>query len=83
MVGAVIDNQRLGMWMSGSENFSSRITAASSRMAAAVGPAEAEGNGVYRLHVELPMAGEWSLSVTARVPGEAQPVRGTVRVRAA
>lgn len=76
VTGAEIYGQRLGMWMSGYKTVTSR-------MAAAVGPAEAEGHGVYRMHAELPMSGEWSLSLTARVPGEAQPVRGTVRIRAA
>ncbi|MCO6416172.1 FixH family protein [Siccirubricoccus sp. KC 17139] len=75
VTGAEIYGQRLGMWMSGYKTTTWRMTAA-------VGPAEAEGNGVYRLRAELPMAGEWSLSLSARVPGEARPVRGTVRVRA-
>lgn len=74
VTGATIYSERLGMWMSGYKT-------ATPRMTAEVGPAEAEGNGVYRLPAELPMAGEWGLYLTARVPGEAQPVHGTIRVR--
>lgn len=47
-------------------------------MAASVGPGE--GIGAFRFQAELPITGEWSLSLTARVPGVAQPVRGTVRI---
>lgn len=46
-------------------------------------PAIDEGNGIYRVHAVLPMAGAWTLTLVARVPGEAEPVRGefTVGVR--
>lgn len=40
-----------------------------------------EGNGVYRVHAQLPMAGDWRATLTARVPGEALPVRGTAAIR--
>lgn len=73
---AEILDQQLGMWMSG-------YKAATFMMTAPVGPAEPEGNGIYRLHARLPMAGEWRLTLTARVPNEASPVRGTVRIRGA
>ena len=71
VTAAEIDGQRLSMRMS-------RYKAIASWMAAPVGPAE--GNGAFRLQAELPMAGEWSLFLTVRVPGEAKPVRGKVRI---
>ena len=44
-------------------------------------PAVEEGNGVYRVHAVLPMAGAWTLTLVARVPGEAAPVRSELPVR--
>ena len=43
-------------------------------------PAVEEGNGVYRVHATLPMAGDWMLTLVARVPGEAEPVRGRFKI---
>ncbi|TCZ61051.1 hypothetical protein [Roseicella aquatilis] len=40
-----------------------------------------EGNGIYRVHAVLPMAGVWILTLVARVPGEAAPVRSELPVR--
>lgn len=44
-------------------------------------PAVDEGNGVYRVHAVLPMDGVWTLTLVARVPGEAAPVRSELPVR--
>ncbi|MCB4824476.1 FixH family protein [Roseicella aerolata] len=44
-------------------------------------PAADEGNGVYRVHAVLPMSGVWTLTLVARVPGEAAPVRSELQVR--
>lgn len=41
-----------------------------------------EGNGVYRILSALPLRGNWQATLTARVPGEVLPVRGTVALRA-
>lgn len=43
-------------------------------------PAIDEGNGIYRVHAVLPMAGAWTLTLVARVPGETEPVRGELTV---
>ena len=77
--GAVIYDHRFEMWMTG-------YKVVTSRMIEGTNPppilALDEGNGIYRVHAELPMAGEWRATLTARVPGEALPVRSTVAVRA-
>lgn len=49
----------------------------------AVGPAMAEGNGVYRLSADLPMTGSYRLTLSARVPGEAEAVHGAATIRVA
>ena len=41
-----------------------------------------EGNGVYRILSALPLQGDWRATLTARVPGEVLPVRGSVALRA-
>lgn len=44
-------------------------------------PTVEESNGVYRVHAALPMAGDWTLTLVARVPGETEPVRGQFNIR--
>jgi len=46
-------------------------------------PAKALGEaepGIYRFEVQPGMAGDWALTLTARVQGEPEPVRGSVVV---
>lgn len=45
-------------------------------------PQGSSGRGVYRFAVNFKMAGQWQLSLTAQVPGQAQPVQGTVVFKA-
>lgn len=40
-----------------------------------------EGNGIYRARAVLPMTGIWTLTLVARVPGKAAPVRSELQVR--
>ncbi len=72
VTGAVFSDHRFEMWMSG-------FKLATSLMVDGRSPppviSQEEGGGVYRLHVQLPMAGNWQAIVTAQVPGEARPVR--------
>ena len=52
-------------------------------MADMTAPTKALGEaepGVYRLEMQPGMAGKWALTLTARVQGEAEAVRGTVVV---
>lgn len=77
--GATIYEHRFEMLMSG-------YKVVTSLMVEGANPppvlAVEEGNGVYRVHAQLPMAGNWQATLMARVPGEALPARGTVTVRA-
>jgi hypothetical protein len=41
-----------------------------------------DGQGTYRFRGDVSMAGTWTLKIWARVPGEAETVRGTVRFTA-
>jgi hypothetical protein len=79
VTGAQINEHRFDMFMSGY-----KVTTFS--MVEGAGPPPVatveEGNGVYRVHALVPMAGDWTMTLVARVPGEAEPVRGTVRLRA-
>lgn len=52
-------------------------------MAHDTGAVVAEAGGAFRLPAELTMPGTYRLSLTASVPGESGPVRGTVVIRAA
>lgn len=40
-----------------------------------------EGNGVYLVHSVVPMAGNWTMVLEARVPGEPEPVEGSMLLR--
>lgn len=77
VAGAVIQEPRLGMWPA------TLHKTIRPWMSHTVSPAVAEGDGVYRFRADLAMAGNYWLTLAARVPGEAEPLRGTVRIRAA
>lgn len=40
-----------------------------------------EGNGVYLVHSVVPMAGNWTMTLDARVPGETEPIEGSALLR--
>ncbi len=75
--GASFDAARFGMWPTPLHKTMRPW------MAHATGTIVAEGNGVYRLPVEVPMSGSYELRLSAHVPGGAEPVRDTVRIRVA
>lgn len=39
-----------------------------------------EPNGIYRVHAQLPMIGLWHARLVALVPGQTEPVNGTISV---
>lgn len=73
--GATVLGPRLGMWAP------SQHKAIGYWMNHVVGPAIAEGDGVYRFAADLPMPGNYLLSMTAQVAGEPEPVLGRARFR--
>lgn len=73
--GATILGPRLGMWAP------SQHKAIGYWMNHVVGPAVAEGDGVYRFAADLPMPGNYHLSLTAQVAGDPEPVSGRARFR--
>ncbi|PZR08505.1 YtkA-like [Roseomonas rosea] len=75
--GATVYEHRFSMFMSGYKISSSVMTEGANPPPVI---AVDEGNGVYRVHAQLPMPGQWSATLSARVPGETLPVRSTVRV---
>ena len=77
VTGAVLDKARIGMWPTQLHKTMRPW------MAHAVEPIGAEGGGVHRLRADLGMAGDYRLRLSAGVPGEAEPVRGAVTIRAA
>lgn len=52
-------------------------------MTAKVAPQPSPTPGVYRFQTKLQMEGDWALHLAAKVPGEADTVRGTVQFKAA
>jgi hypothetical protein len=50
-------------------------------MTSAVAPLGMGEPGVYRFNARFTMAGQWALTLSARVPGEADPVTGSVTFR--
>lgn len=77
--GATIYEHRFEMFMSGYKMITS------SMVEGETGPpilAVDEGAGVYRVHAQLPMAGDWQATLVARVPGESLPIRERFRIRA-
>lgn len=79
VTGAVINEHRFEMFMSGTKIVTSLMVEGREPPPIL---AVAQGNGVYRLHAQLPMAGDWRATLTAHVPGEALPVRDSVTIRA-
>ncbi len=47
-------------------------------MTGAIEPQGSSGPGAYRFAATFKMAGQWQLSLTAQVPGQAQSIRGAV-----
>ncbi len=72
VTNAVLFQQRLEMPMQGM-----------APMNGIVAPAQPDGQGNYRFSVQTSMDGEWTLTFAARVQGEAEVVRATLRVRSA
>jgi hypothetical protein len=70
VANAVIYQQRLEMPMQGM-----------APMSGVVGPAQADGQGNYRFAVQTGMGGDWTLTLAARIQGETEVVRATLRVR--
>lgn len=74
--GAVFTAHRFEMWMSNFKVATSLMVEGRAPIAAI---ATEEAPGVYLIHAVVPMAGSWEAWLTAQVPGEAAPVRGSVR----
>lgn len=70
VANAVIYQQRLEMQMQGM-----------APMSGVVGQAQPDGQGNYRLAVQTRMEGDWTLTLAARIQGESEVVRATLRVR--
>lgn len=51
-------------------------------MTAKASPVTADGAGIYRFRASLGMAGDWALHLAAKVPGEAETIRGSLRFKA-
>jgi len=49
-------------------------------MAAPADAAPAAEAGVFKVNAQPSMGGTWALTLDAKVPGEIEPVRGTVTV---
>ena len=69
--GATIQDVRFDMSPTGMASMTSKVTAV-----------EAQDPGVYMYRAPITMDGEWALHLSAKVPGEADVVRGSVKIRA-
>jgi hypothetical protein len=67
VVGAVIFQTRVDMAPSGMGEMAGKVT-----------PQNADPAGLYQFRTETGMAGKWALTLTAKVQGERDTVRGTV-----
>lgn len=67
VAGAVVFQTKVDMGPSGMGEMTGKVT-----------PQPAEPAGLYRFRTETGMAGTWALTLTAKVQGEPQTVRGTV-----
>ena len=67
VVGAVIFQTKVDMAPAGMGEMTGKVT-----------PQPADPTGVYRFRTEVGMAGKWALTLTAKVQGENDAVRGTV-----
>lgn len=45
-------------------------------------PAKADGAGLYSFRASLGMVGDWALHLAAKVPGETETIRGSLRFKA-
>ena len=72
VANAVIFQTRLDMSPENMADMTGKVTSLSS-----------EDPRIYRFRAELGMAGRWALKLAAKVPGEAETVRGGVEVTAA
>ena len=52
-------------------------------MAAKLAPQPSPAPGIYRFETKVEMEGDWALALAAKVPGEAETIRGTVPLKAA
>lgn len=68
---AVIFQTRLDMSPMGMADMTAKAT-----------PVKAEEPGLYKFRAPLAMDGEWGLQVSAKVPGESESVRGSLKFRA-
>jgi hypothetical protein len=71
VANAVIFQTRLDMSPDGMGEMTGKVT-----------PLPSEEPGVYRFQAVVGMAGQWSLKLAAKVPGEQETVRGEVVVKA-
>ena len=67
VTGAVIFQAKADMGPSGMGVMTGKVT-----------PQAADPAGFYRFHAVTGMAGKWALTLTAKIPGENDTVRGTV-----
>ena len=65
--GAVIFQTKVDMGPSGMESMTGKVT-----------PQKADPAGLYHFRMETGMAGAWALTLSAKVQGETDTVRGTV-----
>jgi hypothetical protein len=65
--GAVIFQTKVDMGPSGMGEMTGKVT-----------PQPADASGVYHFRTETGMAGTWALTLTAKVQGESETVRGAV-----
>jgi hypothetical protein len=68
---AVITASRLDMSPDGRDSITSAIT-----------PQPSDELGAYRFSANFKIAGRWALGLTAHVPGDPQPVKGSVIITA-
>ena len=69
--GAVIFQTRLDMSPMGMADMTAKAT-----------PINTEEPGLYRFKAPITMEGDWAFHLAAKVPGENDTVRGTVRIKA-
>jgi len=72
VIGAIVFQSRGDMGPEGMEDMTSTVT-----------PEAAQPDGLLRYQVGTSMAGTWALTLSAKVQGESQTVKGTVTFKAA
>ena len=76
-----LKNTSTGSFVEDAVITATRLDMAPDGMGEMTTPIESQGAsapGVYRFGGNFKMAGQWQLSLSAQVPGQAQPVQGTV-----